>query len=115
MDFFDAMAIDDGVFEQHVHDAFAEYLGEESPQLVKAAIGCRARNMHRQDTEYFLAKYCTAEEALALSFILLDVRSSIVYEEGIMDLGNLARKKEKECAEQKGKLQDSQELVSRLR
>ena len=83
MDLFDAIVIDDGVFEQRVHDAFVEYLGEESPELVKAAIGCRARNMHRQDTEYFLAKHCTAEEALALSSILLDVQSSIVYEEWV--------------------------------
>ena len=50
---------------------------------------------------------------MALSFILLDVRSSMVYEEGIIDLGNLARNEE--CAEQKSKLQESQQLVSRLR
>ena len=91
MDVFDAIAIDDGVFER-VHDAFAEYLGEESPELVKAAIGCRARNLHHQDTEYFLAKYCTAEEALALSFILLGVWSSIVYKERNYRFGEFGKK-----------------------
>ena len=68
----------DQKFEKELRQAFSCYLGIERCDLVSPAICCQADNLHRQVVEGFLSKYCNIEEAVALSFILLDVHSTYV-------------------------------------
>ena len=66
------------VDQKDLHQAFSDYLGTERCDLVSLAIRCKADNLHCQDVEGLLSKYCNIEEAGALSFILLDVHSTHV-------------------------------------
>ena len=100
-------------FAQHVQGAFEEYLGKTSPELVHVAVSCRARNFHRQDVENIFSRLCTTEEALALSFILMDVQS-LKASRSILSLQACFEKKEEVCAQQKSKLYENEQLVSKL-
>ena len=62
------ISFDQKEFEKDLHQAFSDYLGTERCDLVNLAICCKADNLHRQDVEGFLSKYCNYEEAFALSF-----------------------------------------------
>ena len=60
------ISLDQKEFQKGLHEAFS---GTERCDLVSPAICCKADNLHRQDVEGFLSKYCNIEEAVALSFI----------------------------------------------
>ena len=96
-----SIPIDDQEFEEELHQAFTDYLDTERCDLVNLAIRCKEDNLHRQDVENVLAKYCSTEEAVALSFILLDVHSTYV----VKKLNNRFESEQKQVEELKHMLE----------
>ena len=104
------VSLDQQEFEKELHQAFNDYLGAERCDLVSPAICCKADNLHQQDVEGFLSKYCNIEQAVALSFILLDVHSTHV----IKRLNNMFQGEHKQVKELKHMLDTDRKRNSDL-
>ena len=91
------ISLDQKEFEKELHQAFSDYLGADRCDLVSLAIRCKADNLHQQDVECFLSKYCNTEEAVALSFNFLAVHST----RAIKKLNNMFQSEYKQVKELK--------------